>query len=34
MRWVGHLARMEGGRLPKQLFYGELQLENTTQETL
>ena len=24
MRWAGHLTRMDGVRLPKQIFYGEL----------
>ena len=24
LRWVGHIVRMDGGRLPRQLFYGEM----------
>ena len=24
MRWAGHIVRMGGGKLPKQLFYGQL----------
>ena len=26
LRWAGHLVRLDGSRLPKQLFYGELLL--------
>ena len=31
LRWTGHVTRVPAGRLPKKVFYGELQVEKRSQ---